>query len=794
MGRFHFPIRTTLFFIISVLNILITVQVGYTLYKSWLSHENAIVLQDVTRNVNLLLRVEKFLSVERGLSMSVVYAPQGVVESLRSSLKDTRRDVDSMLEEAFDFLQENMNEHPGIETILQDVMAQHIKLQEARIDIDRELQKGLDERDKAISNAFFNISTEMIVVTYNLIDAYSSPYMASNPAVVRQMRFSYNVWSITEYVGREYAILGQLIVEKKPMTPEIQEQLFFWRGRIQYDWQLIHSAVLNSSWSSQVRPVLEEAKTHYFMAFEQIKGIFTIPESDTAEVIYPISVEMWLELASQAVDSMYEMNDAALDVSHSYVASLKAQAQTGIAVSLAMFLFALFISYYSWRVITLRVIQPINSMVDTLYKATHGQPYNPPKIVNYDDEVGKLAVVLNVFQENSKQLEKERDRAEAANIAKSEFLANMSHEIRTPINVVLGLSTILGKTSPLSERQAEFIKTLQLSAESLLMIINDLLDFSKIETKNFELEHVAFSMESILDDVIALMSVKAAEKNLEFRADFSGIRGREYTGDPTRIKQILINLSGNAIKFTEKGSVVLKARASPAKKPDYEDICISVIDTGIGIEPEKLDVIFEKFTQADSSISRKHGGTGLGLAIAKAFTEMMGGEIKVESIFGQGTTFSVFLSLPVKRTVIENTTESIPDPEPRKENVAENQEKPRILLVDDYAPNVMVASIYLEQFGFECDVAENGLIALEKVKNRKYHAILMDVQMRELDGYQATHAIRKYEKQHNLPRTRIIGMTAHALTGDRKKCMDSGMDDYLAKPYHLEELKGKIAA
>jgi CheY-like chemotaxis protein len=368
----------------------------------------------------------------------------------------------------------------------------------------------------------------------------------------------------------------------------------------------------------------------------------------------------------------------------------------------------------------------------------------------------------------------------------------MSHEIRTPINVVLGLSTILGKTSPLSERQAEFIKTLQLSAESLLTIINDLLDFSKIETRTFELENIPFSMESILEEVIALMSVKAAEKGLKFESDFSGVRDKEYTGDPTRIRQIVVNLSGNAIKFTEKGGIVLKVETSPSGHTGYEEIRISVIDTGIGIEPEKLELIFDKFTQADSSISRKYGGTGLGLAIAKTFTEMMGGEINVESTLGHGTTFTVSLSLPARKVKMETAAEPVSETGSDAVPVA-GENAPCVLLVDDYAPNVMVASIYLEQFGFECDVAENGLIALEKVKKRKYHAILMDVQMRELDGYQATRAIRQYEKETGVPRTRIIGMTAHALVGDRQKCIDAGMDDYLAKPYHLEDLKDKLA-
>jgi CheY-like chemotaxis protein len=374
----------------------------------------------------------------------------------------------------------------------------------------------------------------------------------------------------------------------------------------------------------------------------------------------------------------------------------------------------------------------------------------------------------------------------------------MSHEIRTPMNVVVGLSDILGRTKPLTARQQEFIRTLQVSAESLLSIINDLLDLSKIETQTFELEKIPFSLEEIIDGVVSLMAVKAQEKGLDFVTDLSDIQGKQFIGDPTRVRQILLNLCGNAVKFTEKGGIVLKVRSFHRFATDYEDLSISISDTGIGIPREKLDFIFEKFTQADSSISRKYGGTGLGLAITRTFVEMMNGKIHVESVYGEGTTFTVFLPMPVRTGAAapaatpQPLEKSAPPPAP----VNGAGRRPRVLLVEDYKPNAMVACEYLGQFGFDYDVAENGHDALEKIRHVDYHAVLMDIQMSGLDGYRVTRAIREHERKSGgqyAKHVRIIGMTAHALTGIREKCLEAGMDDYMSKPFNPQDLKEKLA-
>ena len=384
-----------------------------------------------------------------------------------------------------------------------------------------------------------------------------------------------------------------------------------------------------------------------------------------------------------------------------------------------------------------------------------------------------------------------RNAAEAANIAKSEFLANMSHEIRTPMNAVIGLSTLLSKSSPLTQRQREFIKTLQMSADSLLALINDLLDIAKIEARTVELEHIPFSLTRIVQEVASMMAVPVRDKGLKFTGEGDCAENSLFMGDPTRLRQIITNLCSNAIKFTSEGGIHVAITCHDTDDDNIQSICIAVSDTGIGIAPDHIETIFQKFTQADSSINRKYGGTGLGLAITKTLVEIMGGTISVQSKLGLGSTFTVCIPLEIAP---DHPGGAQPSMNEMLEFAIDNKVRAHVLLVEDYEPNVLVARTFLEDFGYRVDVATNGLEAFEKVKTGRYVVVLMDVQMHGLNGLDATRMIRTHEQQHGRPRMPIIGMTAHALAGDRERCLGVGMDDYVAKPFNPDELRTKITA
>jgi signal transduction histidine kinase/ActR/RegA family two-component response regulator len=442
---------------------------------------------------------------------------------------------------------------------------------------------------------------------------------------------------------------------------------------------------------------------------------------------------------------------------------------------------------------------PIIRLADTAREVSIAGAHSARASKTSNDELGRLVddfnQMLDQLEQRDRQLREHgetleaqvaartvelvaaKDAAEAASRTKSEFLANMSHEIRTPMNGVIGMLD-LAVDMPPGPEQSEYFQIAKRSAKSLLALIDDILDFSKVEANKLELESVAFSIRSVMEELVTPLRVNAGEKGLMLTLRVGDDVTDRVLGDPMRLRQVLVNLVANGIKFTDAGSVNIAVTHAGAGRIRFD-----VIDTGIGIAANKQRVIFDAFAQADGSTTRRYGGTGLGLTITARLVGLMGGTLNVDSEPGRGSRFSVDLPLPAAALALVSGA---------KRDAAERAAGLKVLLVEDNLVNQLIARRMLEKDGHTVDVADNGAVAIEAFKNSRYDLVLMDLQMPEVDGFEATQQIRAFEAGTGR-HTPIVAVTAHAMQGDRERCEAASMDGYTTKPISLDALRTEIS-
>ena len=456
----------------------------------------------------------------------------------------------------------------------------------------------------------------------------------------------------------------------------------------------------------------------------------------------------------------------------------------------------LILSGYLWFLMVKKIARPIESLTNTAIDIRNGDLSQRVLIGNNEKGLHEIQFLASSFNEMLEQLqsreqslEHARWAAETAARAKSTFLATMSHEIRTPLNGVLGMAQVLDATQ-LDDEQRDYLNIINQSGETLVVLLNEILDFSRIEADKIKLEPTAFSLEELSQEVQRLLAPDASNKGIKLISNYGANCPINLIADIGRLRQILLNLLSNAVKFTTTGHVIIDITGTERSNGQAE-IHIEVQDTGPGIAPETQKVIFDAFTQADGSHTRSFGGAGLGLAITKRLVNLMGGTIGVKSSPGKGSTFWIDVALPLAESggQASHSNQQLPNRATTDQDTAPPASSQllrfegQILLVEDNASNQLLAKSFLKQLGFEAILASNGKEAIEKLQHSSCNLIIMDCQMPEMDGYQATQIIRS--QGCDIP---IIAFTANAMPYDRQRCLDAGMNDYIAKPLKREAL------
>jgi signal transduction histidine kinase len=619
MQKPQLTINIRLLLIVGVLNILIAALLANGVYESWINFRGAQQLKLGSIIIDDLYKANKTLSLERASTLAAIYTPPETITFLHDELMKDRLDVDKALNSTFTHLKSDSQK---LFYSTEKIKEKHHDLLNQRAKIDFALAIPIAQRELMTANQYFNSSSSLVIEIQHFILTYSRRLQNVDATINQQMMFKYFVWDMAEYIGKEYAIIGQIISESKSPTIEQQELLASLSGNIEYGWEILRNFSTNDDIANKLLPHIEEANTHYFFTIEQINELFNSKQTPNTTTSYPISAEMWLGMSEQAVDSLLALQDKILEETRLHVDQMENQAQQKIFISAFIFVGALILSIYCWHMIVFRITRPINTMVNTLYKATHEQSLEIPEMHYHYDEIGKLAHVLEVFKNNSNKIKQSNEELE-----RFAFIA--AHDLKTPLRAVYTISEWLEEdlNNLLPDKSKKHLNELRNRVKLMDKLLDDTLEYARIDAKMKHSTDEITNGKNLIAEIITLLKPPSGF-TINTSKSLSSTRLSKFP-----LQQILYNLIHNAIAHHDKEQGIINIEFNETEA----EYIFHVNDDGPGIDPRYHHKIFEMFQTLQPRDKSK--GRGMGLAIVRKIITNHGGSITLESESGQGASF-----------------------------------------------------------------------------------------------------------------------------------------------------------